>query len=224
MLLPLAVFFAFGLTNLLHAQASAVNTTLLTSPVEVGLYYETLCPHCRGFVIEHLLPAYLKAPERIKLKLVPYGNAETFETPEGYNFSCQHGPRECEGNKIHSCAIDIVEDQTSLVKLVECTIRNETVPEAIGEQCAGDLGISWQPILECSRGSRGSLLLKRNGDVTEELTPPLHGVPTVTLNGSRGNKTAIRADLWGEICKLLSDPIPPNCPQPIDTSLANAEE
>lgn len=37
--------------------------------------------------------------------LYPYGNAKRVQNGSEWIFTCQHGPRECEGNVIEACAL-----------------------------------------------------------------------------------------------------------------------
>ncbi|XP_046982049.1 gamma-interferon-inducible lysosomal thiol reductase-like [Schistocerca americana] len=181
------------------------------TPVDVAVYYETLCSDSRNFIIQQLLPSYLNGPQLLNVTLIPYGKAQTRLTPWGYVFTCQHGPTECQGNKIHACAAVIVQDKEQQLRFVECMIRNDTVPEAAGQECASKLNITWRPILQCSRGLEGTGLLKRCGDATHSLDPSLTFVPTVTLNGSQGNQTAILNDFWREVCGIFPEPKPTEC-------------
>lgn len=43
-------------------------------------------------------------------------------TPKGnsVSFSCQHGPDECSGNKIHSCGLQVAHTQAQQVEFVTC--------------------------------------------------------------------------------------------------------
>ncbi|XP_049841654.1 gamma-interferon-inducible lysosomal thiol reductase-like [Schistocerca gregaria] len=204
MFLPRGVLSAFGLAILFHTQVFADNTAT------VGVYYETLSPGCREFFINQLLPAYRNAPDRITVILVPFGNTVVNST-NPLTFICDHGQTECEGLKIHSCAIVLVQDQTSQLKLADCTIRNQTDPEATLTECATKLGIEWNPIADCAKAERGSQLLKLNGDKTKELDPGVEVLPTITLNGRQQEQTQLRTNLWKEICKVLQ-PKPSTCP------------
>lgn len=47
------------------------------APVELSLFYESLCPACRWFLVQQLFTAWLLLPsEALSITLVPYGNAQ----------------------------------------------------------------------------------------------------------------------------------------------------
>jgi len=71
--------------------------------VNFSLYYETLCPYCRQFIVAQLSKAYETILDIINITIVPYGNAhETYDSSSQlYKFTCQHGPQECLGNLVH---------------------------------------------------------------------------------------------------------------------------
>ncbi len=47
-------------------------------------------------------------------------------------FECQHGPTECLGNMIHSCASKYVNDQSILVSYITCMIQNNRDATGVG--------------------------------------------------------------------------------------------
>jgi interferon gamma-inducible protein 30 len=71
--------------------------------VNFTLYYETLCPYCRQFIVGQVSKAYQTILDIVNITLVPYGNAhETYQpATQRYQFVCQHGADECLGNLIH---------------------------------------------------------------------------------------------------------------------------
>jgi hypothetical protein len=73
--------------------------------VKVSLYYESLCPDSRRFVINQLAPHYINdgLVDSIDLQIVPFGKASKIvnETDGSVTFDCQHGEQECWGNKLH---------------------------------------------------------------------------------------------------------------------------
>ncbi|XP_049795194.1 GILT-like protein 1 [Schistocerca nitens] len=204
MFLPRGVLSAFGLAILFHAQVFADYIAT------VGVYYETLSPNCSEFFTNQLLPAYRLAPDRFNVTLFPFGKTVISST-DPLTFICEHGEKECEGLKIHSCAVDLIHNQTLLLNLAECTIRNQTHPEARLRECAIRQDIEWRPIAECAETSIGGQLLESNGNKTNELNPRLTDVPTITLNGSQDDQSELRTNLWKEICDVLQ-PKPLDCP------------
>nr|CAD7258227.1 unnamed protein product [Timema shepardi] len=174
------------------------------SPVQVTVFYEALCPDSRSFFIKQLIPTFERASRLVDIVLVPYGKAKT-EVVEGggYSFMCQHGPIECEANKIHACAVVKVRHEATRLKFIACMIADNLRPTDIGQSCAEQWNIAWEPILECATGSEGSDLLKRHGDATDALNPKATFIPTILLDQSQEHQPAILKDLFKEICHEL---------------------
>lgn len=71
--------------------------------VDVTIHYEFICPHSRALIIEQAIPAWRKLSSIMNLELIPYGNTkvtikDNSTVPPIFEFICQHGKRECEGN------------------------------------------------------------------------------------------------------------------------------
>ncbi|KAF0047117.1 hypothetical protein F2P81_000750 [Scophthalmus maximus] len=91
-------------------------------PVQVGLYYESLCPGCRLFLTGAVFPTWLLLSDIMSVTLVPYGNAG--EKPDGqkYIFECQHGEQECLGNMIE--CVEIYDPELSWDNVMSCVNGN----------------------------------------------------------------------------------------------------
>ncbi|XP_063221017.1 gamma-interferon-inducible lysosomal thiol reductase-like [Bacillus rossius redtenbacheri] len=175
------------------------------TPVEVAVFYEALCPDSRSFVLKQLLPTFEKVPRLVTIKLIPYGKAKTNSVGTGYTFTCQHGPIECEANKIHACAIATVRDTETLLRYIGCMIDDNLNPSEVGQKCAEDWKVDWKAVYACAMGPEGEKLLKQHGDSTFALRPGVSFIPTVLLGKSQDKQPAILKNLLKEVCSKFKD-------------------
>lgn len=188
--------------------------------VELALYFESLCPDCQLFIRQQLYPTYLKVGEIFNLTLVPYGNAEERRQGDTWVFECQHGPKECEGNLIETCAIAILNNISASFPFIHCfEINSENEepqnaePAAIGEKCAKSLGIDYEPIGACATGPKGNELEHQMALKTNALEPQHEYVPWVTLNGKHTEKMQRKAEnnLLALVCEYYTGTKPSAC-------------
>ncbi|KAJ9173029.1 hypothetical protein P3X46_016205 [Hevea brasiliensis] len=168
-----------------HSQKKAVANP---EKVSVSLYYETLCPYCRNFILDPLAKAIKTDLMTIlDLQLVPWGNAMIL--PDS-TVSCQHGEDECYLNSIHACVIDIWPDVIMHFNLIQCIEEQSSAmglgngAEALYNVCAEQLGFPAKPIKDCHESARGRELLLQYGSRTDSLNPPHRYVPWVVVNGN----------------------------------------
>ncbi|KRT83745.1 hypothetical protein AMK59_3384, partial [Oryctes borbonicus] len=118
--------------------------------IKVSIYYEALCSDSRNFIVNQLAPAYEDLHDEMFLDFIPYGKAKTHENDGKITFTCQHGPTECQANKIHACVIDILPEQRMQLKYISCMIYDNIVPLEALERCGKELGVDYNPIADCS--------------------------------------------------------------------------
>lgn len=184
--------------------------------VDVALYYESLCPDCQLFIRQQLYPTYLKIGDIFNLTLVPYGNAEETKRGDKWVFQCQHGPNECLGNLIETCAISLLKNISVSFPFVHCfevTIERSGDPKSVAEHCAKSSGIDYAPIEACVNGPQGNELEHEMAQKTDALEPQHEYVPWVTINGKHTEKIQKEAEnnLLKLVCEYYEGPKPPAC-------------
>lgn len=153
--------------------------------VSLAVYYETHCPDSRAFILDQLFPVYSNLSDILDVQLYPYGKAFYERKPNGdIEFTCQHGRRECKGNTIQACVLDKYKDLRTQLTFVQC-MEQSFSPERdeVLEQCGSKSSLDVQYIKDCSTGSKGTELLLKVGQATEQLSPKLNFVPWINVNG-----------------------------------------
>ncbi|NXW73130.1 GILT reductase, partial [Hirundo rustica] len=202
------------------------------APVELSLYYESLCPACREFLVLKLFPTWLLLPEEmLSITLVPYGNAQVRSRPSRrrgrsrrcrrprsdrlvpqernvsgkLDFECQHGPEECLGNMMEACLMHEAKNFSTYFPVIFCLESGSSVTENL-EAClkiyAPELDSG--RIAACVQGDTGVALMHHNAQVTEALEPPHQYVPWITVNGKHTDElqALAEASLLGLVCHL----------------------
>lgn len=189
-------------------------------PVEVTLYMESLCPDCKTFFKNQFYPTWLKlnASGIMTVDVVPYGNAK--ETIKGHRwiFDCQHGPAECEGNQIETCAVGLLSDRPDQwMAYLSCIEERSTADNMlqVAELCARTLNISFEHINTCSHNEWGDKLEHWMAERTQTLNPPLSYVPWVTINGVHNEdiQKLAESNLLQLVCSTYKGPKPSACTQ-----------
>jgi len=179
-------------------------------PVNLTLAYESLCPGCRHFIQTQLWPVYQELKDFLTVDLLPYGNAHEFYNAKSgkWVFECQHGPKECKGNLIESCAIFITKrDESKYLPYIHCLEVNDPVNDAM--KCANKTGLDWDRMQECIDGSEGNVY--QHAIATE--TPKHNYVPWVIFNGIHNEEIENRAltNFKKLVCDSIQGPKPAPC-------------
>ncbi|XP_050766651.1 gamma-interferon-inducible lysosomal thiol reductase [Gymnogyps californianus] len=185
------------------------------APVELSLFYESLCPACRGFLVHELFAAWLLLPEEaLSITLVPYGNAEERNVSGKWHFQCQHGPEECLGNLIETCLMHEAKNFSTYFPVIFCLESGSSVTKNL-EACLQVYApqLDRGRIAACMHGDMGAALMHRNAQLTEALDPPHQYVPWIVINGKHTDELQAQAEasLLGLICRLYQGEKPKAC-------------
>ncbi|XP_042354263.1 gamma-interferon-inducible lysosomal thiol reductase [Plectropomus leopardus] len=179
--------------------------------VEVGLYYESLCPGCRMFLTQMLFPTWLLLNEIMSVTLVPFGNAEEKPIGQKYTFVCQHGEEECLGNMIEACLLNMTSSAFEVINCMESS--NDVIKSA--ESCVNlyTSDVTWESIMSCVKGDLGNQLMHQCALKTKALAPPHAYVPWITINGEHTDDLQNKAmtSLFSLVCNMYKGPKPPAC-------------
>ncbi|NXS64555.1 GILT reductase, partial [Brachypteracias leptosomus] len=202
------------------------------APVELSLFYESLCPACRWFLVQQVFTAWLLLPpETLNITLVPYGNAQVGAAPAAavgahpgtaspcshqlvpqernvsgkWQFECQHGPEECLGNMIEACLMHEAKNFSIYFPVIFC-LESSTSPTKNLEACLQVYApqLDRGRLAACVQGDTGAALMHHNAQLTEALDPPHQYVPWILINGKHTDELQAQAEasLLGLICRL----------------------
>ncbi|XP_060900350.1 gamma-interferon-inducible lysosomal thiol reductase [Labrus mixtus] len=182
--------------------------------VQVGLYYESLCPGCRLFLTEMLFPTWILLNEIMSVSLVPYGNAK--EKPDGqkYIYECQHGEQECLGNMIETCLLNMTQMAFPIIFCMESSTDVIKSAQSCAELYSPQL--NWDMVMGCVKGDVGNQLMHQNALKTEALNPPHNYVPWITINGVHTEELQDKAStsLFTLVCSMYKGTKPAACGGP----------
>ncbi|GLT92756.1 hypothetical protein SLE2022_105790 [Rubroshorea leprosula] len=182
---------------MIHPSHSSADTDIpkisaMEKPLKVNLslYYESLCPYCRNFIINQLVKIFNSdLISIVNVRMVPWGNAQVAESNK--IIICQHGEDECYLNTIHACAINIWPDLREHFNFIYC-VENQGLhiqdnqhsqdAEAAWKACSAWLGLDQKLIEDCYNGGYGKKLSLQYASETSNLNPQHSYVPWVTVN------------------------------------------
>ncbi|KAH9366261.1 hypothetical protein HPB48_008319 [Haemaphysalis longicornis] len=225
-LLCLAALTALGGAARVFQMGRRYDFSQIPKTARIQLYYESLCPYSIAFITEQLWPTFVRVGYLMDVQLVPNmvgdGSAnlvERFalghrrEEEPGYHYSCQHGPEECFGNVVQSCAAHIFNDTILSLAFVTCMSLAQR-PQEAGEECARGIARNWNAIQRCAHGGTGLRLQDQMSERTWNLDPPHHYVPWIVVNGEHTDdiQAMAQTDLLRVVCDATPDGRkPPPC-------------
>ncbi|KFK43005.1 hypothetical protein AALP_AA1G067000 [Arabis alpina] len=154
-----------------------------SSKVSLGLYYESLCPYCSAFIVNHLVKLFEDdLISIVDLHLSPWGNTKL--RPDNVTVVCQHGAFECFLDTVEACAIDAwpkLSDHFPFIFCIESLVTERKYDQ--WETCYEKLNLDSRPITDCLESGHGNKLQLQYAAETNALQPPHKYVPWVVVDG-----------------------------------------
>ncbi|KAJ4895397.1 Thioredoxin superfamily protein [Raphanus sativus] len=169
--------------------ASSYDLSETSSPkkVSLGLYYESLCPYCSSFIVNHLTKLFEEdLISIVDLHLSPWGNTKLRSSSDNNNVTavCQHGAFECLLDTVEACAIDAwpkLSDHFPFILCVEGLVTEHKYDK--WETCYEKLNLNSKPVSDCLSSGHGDKLELQYAAETSQLQPPHQYVPWVVVDG-----------------------------------------
>lgn len=141
--------------------------------VNIDVYFESLCPDSRRFFLDQLLPTYRDIGHMMKPQLVAFGKARVLANNK---MICQHGARECEGNRLMSCIQARGKSDGDIIETLACLFDLSSAPKSCIEKHLN--GTSFEDIDKCKNSDESYQMMVKN----EQATGKISYVPKVTVN------------------------------------------
>jgi len=111
--------------------------------LELTVLFESKCPDSMRFFKTQLKPTWDELYDYFTVKmLVPYGNAQYSADAYGsINYTCQHGPEECQGNRMLACLYELTyeNNMNEYINYTNCAMSLDDPPSALTAGCANIL-------------------------------------------------------------------------------------
>jgi interferon gamma-inducible protein 30 len=176
-------------------------------PTVIDFYMESLCPYCRQFAITNIkaLLATEGHEELADVNFIPYGNASEKKTGDQYVFTCQHGDKECRGNLIETCAINVMEksDANSFIVCLEENYSGNF--DSTAAQCLVDSADKKAKLDSCLNSPQANTLQHNMAEKTKNLQPPHKWVPWVVVDGKYDDDATSSENLVAYLCSKRTD-------------------
>lgn len=184
-------------------------------PVNVSVYYQTLCPASQFLLQHQIWDLYngLFKEGIVDINLHAFGNTHEQHENGTFGFTCQHGDLECKLNTIANCAGRKYKQSKpgKVIEFIHCLVEPSVSGPTvrIAKDCASTNGIDWDNIDACSSG-----LLGYDVQHKEALITPEHDqIPWVMVNGigNSVDQEDLRNHLSEIVCNQYTGTPPKSC-------------
>ncbi|KAL6503275.1 hypothetical protein OROHE_023904 [Orobanche hederae] len=151
------------------------------SRVTLSVYYESLCPYCANFIVNHLVKIFqTDLINIVDLRLVPWGNTRI---QANGTWICQHGADECLLDVTEACAINAWPSVETHFKFIYCVEQLHLMnTHSEWRSCFGSTHLDSNPLDNCYNNGLGYQLEKEYAVETGNLNPRHRFVPWVVVN------------------------------------------
>nr|CAI5827179.1 unnamed protein product [Callosobruchus analis] len=140
----------------------------------------------------------------LDLNIIPFGKSHSYVDSSSVQFQCQHGPRECRGNKLVSCALNRLTDQNAKVQFTYCFMVKYFFKMSDDfTQCANEAGINIKDVLSCSVSDEATQLQLQMETITNNYA--ITFVPTIVYNKKYSSDLQAKSlvSFKGTVCEIL---------------------
>lgn len=176
--------------------------------VKIGVFIESLCPDSKRFFNNQLEPTFKEIGQIIEPTIVPFGHARILGNNK---MICQHGWRECEGNRQMACILARAKTMSESIETISCIFeRAETPRDCISKYMPN---ASFDDIEKCKSSDESYQMM----NVAANQTGQVDYVPHLTYNGEHSEEiqTEMENNLKDFVCKKCNGTKPAACGAPV---------
>ncbi|KAI5646085.1 gamma interferon inducible lysosomal thiol reductase (GILT) domain-containing protein [Phthorimaea operculella] len=160
--------------------SSCVNALeLVDGKIKIRVVTASGCGDTVRFITEQLVPAYWQYKDFLEVEFVPWGR--TRYEADG-SMWCQFGPSDCWANRVHRCALNLLDDQDSRVNYMNCEFSSP-YPAYLQQSyaCADAVGINLVALDHCVT-TTGNVLDDAAQEKAQLPMQYINFVPAITFN------------------------------------------
>jgi len=183
--------------------------------LDLVVFFESKCPDSMRFFKEQLKPTFDELSIYFLVTPIAWGKA-SFKPDghDGFNFTCQHGPEECQGNKMFACAQHYMINDYDYANFTTCAMSLDDPPTALTSDCAEILTeAQWDAINYCAKTPMGDYMLADEYIFQEGMAPNLDYVPWMIVNDQHNATLQDKAEhhLKDLVCDMWKGEKPDAC-------------